>query len=38
MSGLTNPEHNMIDSMESDDGKSQFNNDIFNPRFWAGAH
>jgi hypothetical protein len=27
--GLTNPEENIINSMESDDGESQFNADIF---------
>jgi hypothetical protein len=31
--GFTNPEQNMINSMENDDGESQFNADIFNPGF-----
>ena len=31
--GLTNPEQNMINSMESDDASAQFNNDVFGPDF-----
>jgi hypothetical protein len=31
--GFTNPKQNMINSMENDDGESQFNADIFNPGF-----
>jgi hypothetical protein len=31
--GFTNPEQNMINSMENDDAEGQFNNDAFNPTF-----
>jgi hypothetical protein len=31
--GFTNPEQNMINSMESDDAGAQFNNDVFGPDF-----
>jgi len=31
--GVTNPEQNMINSMESDDAGAQFNNDVFGPDF-----
>jgi hypothetical protein len=31
--GFTNPEQNMINSMENDDAEGQFNNDAFNPGF-----
>jgi hypothetical protein len=31
--GFTNPEQNMINSMEQDDAASQFNNDVFGPNF-----
>ena len=32
-SGFTNPEQNMINSMENDDVGAQFNNDVFGPDF-----
>jgi hypothetical protein len=32
-SGFTNPEQNMINSMENDDAGAQFNNDVFGPDF-----
>jgi hypothetical protein len=31
--GFTNPEQNMINSMENDDAEGQFNSDAFNPTF-----
>lgn len=31
--GFTNPEQNMINSMENDDAGTQFNNDVFGPDF-----
>ena len=31
--GFTNPEQNMINSMENDDAGAQFNNDVFGPDF-----
>jgi hypothetical protein len=31
--GFTNPEQNMINSMEQDDASAQFNNDVFGPNF-----
>jgi hypothetical protein len=31
--GFTNPEQNMINSMEEDDASAQFNNDVFGPNF-----
>ena len=31
--GFTNPEQNMINSMENDDAAAQFNNDVFGPNF-----
>ncbi|TMJ23465.1 MAG: hypothetical protein E6G93_03535 [Alphaproteobacteria bacterium] len=31
--GFTNPEQNMIKSMENDDAGAQFNNDVFGPDF-----
>lgn len=31
--GFTNPEQNMINSMENDDASAQFNNDVFGPNF-----
>ena len=31
--GVTNPEQNMINSMENDDAGAQFNNDVFGPDF-----
>ena len=31
--GFTNPEQNMINSMENDDAAAQFNNDVFGPDF-----
>jgi hypothetical protein len=30
---FTDPEQNMINSMESDDDGAQFNNDVFGPDF-----
>jgi hypothetical protein len=32
-SGFTNPEQNIIDSMEDDEAGSQFNKDVFGPDF-----
>jgi hypothetical protein len=32
-SGFTNPEQNMINSMENNDAGAQFNNDVFGPDF-----
>ncbi len=32
-SGSTNPEQNMINSMENDDASAQFNKDVFGPDF-----
>jgi hypothetical protein len=31
--GLTDPERNIINSMENDDASAQFNNDVFGPDF-----
>ena len=31
--GFTNPEQNMINSMDNDDAGAQFNNDVFGPDF-----
>jgi hypothetical protein len=31
--GLTEPEQNLINSMEQDDASAQFNNDVFGPNF-----
>jgi hypothetical protein len=31
--GYTDPEQNMINSMEQDDASAQFNNDVFGPNF-----
>ena len=31
--GFTNPEENLINSMESDDASAQFNDDVFGPDF-----
>jgi hypothetical protein len=31
--GLTDPEQNIINSMEQDDAGAQFNNDVFGPDF-----
>jgi hypothetical protein len=31
--GFTDPEQNMINSMEQDDASAQFNNDVFGPNF-----
>jgi hypothetical protein len=31
--GFTDPEQNMINSMENDDAGAQFNNDVFGPNF-----
>ena len=31
--GLTNPEQNMINSMENDDAGAQFNKDVFGPEY-----
>jgi hypothetical protein len=31
--GFTNPEQNMLNSMEDDDAGAQFNDDVFGPRF-----
>jgi hypothetical protein len=31
--GFTNPEQNLINSMNSDDASAQFNNDVFGPDF-----
>lgn len=31
--GFTDPEQNMINSMENDDAAAQFNNDVFGPNF-----
>ena len=31
--GFTNPEQNLINSMEQDDAGAQFNNDVFGPDF-----
>jgi hypothetical protein len=31
--GFTNPEQNMINSMDNDDAAAQFNNDVFGPNF-----
>jgi hypothetical protein len=31
--GFTDPERNMINSMENDDAAAQFNNDVFGPNF-----
>ncbi|MCP4617729.1 MAG: hypothetical protein GY844_15015 [Bradyrhizobium sp.] len=31
--GFTNPEQNMINSMEQDEAGAQFNNDVFGPNF-----
>ncbi|MBP1291231.1 MULTISPECIES: hypothetical protein [Bradyrhizobium] len=31
--GFTNPEQNLIDSMENDDAAAQFNDDVFGPDF-----
>jgi hypothetical protein len=36
-SGFTNPERNMINSMESDDAGAQFNNEVFGPDFRSGT-
>ncbi|QOZ35888.1 hypothetical protein XH92_32840 [Bradyrhizobium sp. CCBAU 53421] len=32
-SGFTNPEQNLINSMENDDASAQFNDDVFGPDF-----
>ncbi|KRQ05806.1 hypothetical protein AOQ73_14620 [Bradyrhizobium pachyrhizi] len=31
--GVTNPEENLINSMENDDASAQFNDDVFGPDF-----
>jgi hypothetical protein len=31
--GFTDPEQNMINSMENDSAAAQFNNDVFGPNF-----
>ena len=31
--GFTDPEQNMINSMDNDDARAQFNNDVFGPDF-----
>jgi hypothetical protein len=31
--GFTNPEQNMINSMDQDDASAQFNDDVFDPDF-----
>jgi len=31
--GFTNPEQNLINSMDNDDASAQFNNDVFGPDF-----
>jgi len=31
--GFTNPEQNMINSMDNDDAGAQFNRDVFGPDF-----